>query len=248
MCLRHWRMVPKDLQQFVWQHYRPGQCDDKNPSNAWFEAADAAIDAVYNLECEIMRRKQPTQLMAKSVEHYGPGWLADMSRAVMGGIDLDPASCATANQLIGAKQFYTAEQDGLRLPWHGRVYLNPPGGECVFEDRTVNSAALWWATLALRYAAKQVTEAIYIVFSQELWRYAQRYTCAHPLDFAVCWPKDRINFHSPGEAPGETIKQKSATHSNAIVYLGPPAKWQLFHGVFSILGRVDMPRDPITAF
>lgn len=43
MCLRHWRMVPRNLQRAVWLHYRPGQCDDKNPSEAWHQAADAAI-------------------------------------------------------------------------------------------------------------------------------------------------------------------------------------------------------------
>lgn len=46
MCLRHWKMVPRPLQLEVWKHYRPGQCDDKNPSEAWHKAADAAIAAV----------------------------------------------------------------------------------------------------------------------------------------------------------------------------------------------------------
>jgi hypothetical protein len=46
MCLRHWRMVPRKLQEAVWRTYRPGQCDDKDPSEAWHEAADAAIAAV----------------------------------------------------------------------------------------------------------------------------------------------------------------------------------------------------------
>lgn len=39
-------MVPKDLQRQVWATYRPGQCDDKHPSEAWHAAADAAIAAV----------------------------------------------------------------------------------------------------------------------------------------------------------------------------------------------------------
>ena len=47
MCLRHWRMVPADLQRAVWKHYRPGQCDDKKPSREWHAAADAAIRAVH---------------------------------------------------------------------------------------------------------------------------------------------------------------------------------------------------------
>lgn len=46
MCLKHWRMVPRNLQKDVWATYRPGQCDDRAPSKAWYAAADAAIEAV----------------------------------------------------------------------------------------------------------------------------------------------------------------------------------------------------------
>lgn len=46
MCLRHWRMVPSKLQRQVYETYRHGQCDDKSPSEAWHQAADAAIAAV----------------------------------------------------------------------------------------------------------------------------------------------------------------------------------------------------------
>ena len=46
MCLRHWRMVPLNLQRAVWKTYRPGQCNDKRPSSEWHAAADAAIAAV----------------------------------------------------------------------------------------------------------------------------------------------------------------------------------------------------------
>jgi hypothetical protein len=50
MCLRHWRMVPRELQRAVWAAYRVGQCGDKRPSSAWHAAADAAIDAVAKRE------------------------------------------------------------------------------------------------------------------------------------------------------------------------------------------------------
>lgn len=43
MCLRHWRMVPKQLQRDVWRHYRAGQCEDKQVSSEWLKAADEAI-------------------------------------------------------------------------------------------------------------------------------------------------------------------------------------------------------------
>ncbi len=50
MCKKHWFMVPTGLRVKVWAAYRPGQCDDKQPSEAWHAAADAAIAAVYEKE------------------------------------------------------------------------------------------------------------------------------------------------------------------------------------------------------
>jgi len=42
MCKPHWRMVPKDLQNAVWDAYRIGQEVRKDPSREWQAAADAA--------------------------------------------------------------------------------------------------------------------------------------------------------------------------------------------------------------
>jgi hypothetical protein len=50
MCLRHWRLVPKTIQREIWRTYRPGQCDDRDPSRAWHDAADAAIRWVAEME------------------------------------------------------------------------------------------------------------------------------------------------------------------------------------------------------
>lgn len=46
MCLRHWRMVPRELQNRVWKHYRPGQEIDKNPTPEYLEVMKEAIAAV----------------------------------------------------------------------------------------------------------------------------------------------------------------------------------------------------------
>lgn len=58
MCPRHWAMVPTPLQNKVWRHYRPGQCDDKRPSSEWFAAADRAIRHVRERE-EAMFARDP---------------------------------------------------------------------------------------------------------------------------------------------------------------------------------------------
>jgi hypothetical protein len=54
MCLKHWRMVPRDIQNKVWATYQEGQEQGKaTPSKEWHEAADEAIEAVYKKEQDI---------------------------------------------------------------------------------------------------------------------------------------------------------------------------------------------------
>lgn len=46
MCARHWRMVPRALQNTVWATYVPGQEARKDPTREYLHAARAAINAV----------------------------------------------------------------------------------------------------------------------------------------------------------------------------------------------------------
>ncbi len=47
-------------------------------------------------------------------------------RAVLGQIDLDPASCEFAQKRVKAKRYFTKQDDGLQQRWFGNVFLNPP--------------------------------------------------------------------------------------------------------------------------
>jgi hypothetical protein len=61
----------------------------------------------------------------KSVEWYTPKWIFD---ALGIRFDLDPASPYDMETFVPAEVKYTVFDDGLKKPWNGRVWLNPPYG------------------------------------------------------------------------------------------------------------------------
>lgn len=62
----------------------------------------------------------------QSVDWYTPQWIFDDLELVF---DLDPCAPQGGVPWIPAKQVYALPQDGLELPWSGRVWLNPPYGK-----------------------------------------------------------------------------------------------------------------------
>lgn len=181
-------------------------------------------------------------------EHYTRPDTVALVRAVLGDIDLDPASSAEANKVIRAREYFTSRTNGLDREWGGRVFLNPPGGQLGLSKKakeanpqlaariaaerlqwgTRSRSVAWWRKLATEFQARRVSSAIFIGFSLEILQTSQEMegaTFATPFDFTFCIPRTRLRFD--GNSP---------THANVIVYLGSDRA--VFRRVFESVGKV----------
>lgn len=184
-------------------------------------------------------------------EHYTPELVVEAARAVLGAFDLDPASCAVANERVRAVRFIGLPDDGLAagVQWSGRVFLNPPGGSFTAKRKnksdpkpvtspvdaayklrygTDSRATAWWYKLTVEYSERRCTEAIFVGFNLEILRSTQGNAAFRSaLRFPFCVPAERLRFG--GDQP---------THANAIVYLG--SNVQLFAEKFQRIGEVRL--------
>jgi len=194
------------------------------------------------------------QHTSATVEHYTPREIVEAARAVMGGIDLDPASTKTANRdFVHAERFYTKRENGFTKPWSGRVFLNPPGGLCDANGCAVatrkkgsgGAAAMWWAKLSREFETGNVEQAIFVGFSLELLQKAQAYSkhaeigcLSTPLDHMLCFPSYRIRFFEHVPRTRHALEGRQPTHANVIVYLNRNRRRDLeFVEHFSAFGK-----------
>ncbi|MCC7544660.1 MAG: hypothetical protein IT506_04135 [Aquabacterium sp.] len=84
----------------------------------------------------------------KSVEWYTPAWVFDELGLTF---DLDPSSPHDMETAVPAATKYTIFDDGLKKPWFGRVWLNPPYGPMT---------GVWMARMA------EHAEGVALVFSR----------------------------------------------------------------------------------
>jgi len=161
---------------------------------------------------------------SKSNEWFTPKEYTDLVREVMGGIDLDPASNAHANEIVQADQYFDKEMDGLNREWSGRVFLNPPYGRVGVRS----GAGVWIERLIKEYQAGNVTEAIVLVNSSTGDKWFQAL-----FDYPICFVNHRIKFYQPS---GDKIQP---TKSNVLVYMG--ANVRKFKKIFGDIGRIYKP-------
>jgi hypothetical protein len=195
------------------------------------------------------RTKTAARHSCDSPEWFTQRPLVEAAREVLGGIDLDPASHAEANRIIRARRYYDERANGLRRPWSGRVFLNPPGG----------LVAEFWHRLIDAWEARQIIGAIWIGFSIEQLQTLQGYEVRSPLAFPFCVPDRRIPFvestakrelrrrallveNRGRRREGLEIKEwkeaAAPSHANYVTYIGrAPARFARVFGAFGEVRR-----------
>jgi ParB family chromosome partitioning protein len=173
----------------------------------------------------------------KSNEWYTPAKYIEAARAVMGGIDLDPASCALANQTVKATRYFTKDDDGLSQIWGGKVWLNPPYSSPLSPagmsgGKRRGPTELWIQKLIDSFESGDVSQAIVCINADTVRAWFQ---CL--WEYTICFVSRPIQFIR--------VDQKPEHHffGTAFVYLGPHES--RFIEVFSRFGTIAKRVSPV---
>jgi len=157
-------------------------------------------------------------------EWYTPKEYIAAARAVMGSIDCDPASSEIANKTVGAKKYFTEQQDGTKQKWSGNVWMNPPYAQ--------PEVRIFCECVSDKYDAGEINQAIVLVNNATETAFFQRMMQSAT---AICFPKSRIRFIDMDGKPGGTPLQ-----GQAILYFGRniekfAAQFKSFGGVLKCM-------------
>jgi hypothetical protein len=111
-------------------------------------------------------RRGSDERSQKSCEHGSPANGVELARYTLGRIDLDPCSSTYWNHhIVRATRFFDRRINGLKQPWSGTVWLNPPGAD---EDAgTENLVRPCWDKLVEHWRAGELEGAIWWGYSLE---------------------------------------------------------------------------------
>jgi ParB family chromosome partitioning protein len=161
--------------------------------------ADSGIIVPYLLKPHSLRT-----LGTGNNEWHTPEDYIEAARAVMGGIDLDPASNAAAQRTVRAAHYFTKADDGLTKPWRGKVWLNPPYSKPLIAD--------FVEKLVEEYQAGHATSAILLTHASTDTGY---FHLALKVARVFCLTLGRVRFITPDNA-----RAKSPPIGHCFFYFG----------------------------
>lgn len=141
-------------------------------------------------------------------EWYTPLEYIACAKAVMGRIDIDPASSDLANKTVQASKYFTKEDDGLSQFWAGKVWMNPP-----YSAELIRKFISKYAD---HVSSGDITEGIVLVnnATETNW-----FNDLVSVSSAVVFPNGRIKFiDKTGKPTGAPLQ------GQAILYAGKNAK------------------------
>jgi phage N-6-adenine-methyltransferase len=136
-----------------------------------------------------------------------PSQYLEAARATMGSIDFDPFSDEEANQRVGAREFYTQEEDAFITSWpmerNATVWMNPPYGR----------GAIQKSVDAFLTHLDQIEQAIVLVnnATDTAWAHALNESCNAKVE-----TRGRIQF----EARSSDKTKSSNTRGQIFYYFG----------------------------
>jgi ParB family chromosome partitioning protein len=151
-------------------------------------------------------------------EWYTPVDILEKARSLFGNIDLDPASCETANKNVQALKYYTSGEDGLAHIWSGKVWLNPP-----YSQPAISKFAE-----AVRLKRQEYKEALILVnnATETQW-FVDMATHA----MAFCFLSGRVKFiDKNGNKTGSPLQ------GQVLIYIGDNI--EAFYSIFKGIGIV----------
>jgi phage N-6-adenine-methyltransferase len=198
---------------------------NKTQSSRWQQLANLDEQSFEERLAHITRKAvaavdgEPRLSLTGDNEWYTPARYIEAARRVLGNIDLDPASCEAAQATVKARQFFTAEDDGLAKEWRGRVWLNPPYARDLIGE--------FVAKLVADHQSGSVPSAIMLTHNSAdtVW-----FQTAATAAGAICFTAGRINFTNPNTS------QSAPTQGATFFYFGTdPIRFASVFGDFGFV-------------
>jgi len=173
-------------------------------------AGEPAVEAA--IQTQLAEGKSPTKSGIQAVlagftgnaEWYTPAEWIERARAVMGTIDLDPATSQFAQETVKAADWADAERDGLTREWRGNVWLNPPYARGLIEK--------FVAKALLEFRERRLIQAIILTDNRTDTGWFHELSSASS---AVAFTRGRIRFYNE-----KNPHSSSPPNGSAFFYIG----------------------------